>query len=62
MSAAAGRLPASTNPPGTICRTPPGRCNYQAVSAQPYYSCTDGPWFASAYDANGVYYRVVTAP
>jgi hypothetical protein len=41
-------LPASTNPPGTIYGTLPGGCNYQAVNAQPYYSCTDGLWFVPA--------------
>jgi len=29
---------------------------------QSCYRCTDGLWFVPAYGANGVYYRVVTAP
>jgi hypothetical protein len=40
----------------------PAGCSYEAVNAQPYYRCTDGLWFVPAYGANGVYYRVVTAP
>jgi hypothetical protein len=52
-------LPASTNLPGTIYGTLPAGCNYQAVNAQPYYSCTDGLWLVPA---KGVYYRVVRAP
>ena len=53
---------AIANPPGTIYGTLPAGCNYQAVNAQPYYSCADGLWFVPAYGANGVYYAVGTAP
>ena len=53
---------AIANPPGTIYGTLPAGCNYQAVNAQPYYSCADGLWFVPAYGANGVYYGVGTAP
>jgi hypothetical protein len=62
VAAGAASASAIANPPGTIYGTLPAGCNYQAVNAQPYYSCADGLWFAPAYGANGVYYRVVTAP
>jgi hypothetical protein len=53
---------ASANPPGTIYGTLPAGCTYTPINRQAYYACSDGLWFMPAYGANGVYYRVVTAP
>ena len=39
----------------------PEGCAQQFVGGLTYYGCR-GTWFASAYGANGVYYRVVPAP
>src|SRR4029077_6434181 len=52
----------AANPPGTLYGALPAGCTYKPVGSQPYYSCSDGLWFIPAYGANGVYYRVVTAP
>src|SRR5580693_1822847 len=62
VAAGAASASATANPPGTLYGTLPADCSYQAVTAQPYYHCADGLWFVPAYGANGVYYRVVTAP
>jgi hypothetical protein len=62
VAAGAASATATANPPGTLYGTLPAGCSYEAVNAQPYYRCTDGLWFVPAYGANGVYYRVVTAP
>ena len=62
VAAGAASASATANPPATLYGTLPAGCSYQAVTAPPYYSCTDGLWFVPAYGANGVYYRVVTAP
>jgi hypothetical protein len=62
VAAGAASASATANPPATIYGTLPAGCTYQAVNAQPYYSCADGLWFVPAYGANGVYYGVVTAP
>ena len=61
---AAGATSASyaSNPPGTLYGTLPAGCAYRPIGSQAYYSCSDGLWFMPAYGANGVYYRVVTAP
>jgi hypothetical protein len=52
----------AANPPGTLYGTLPTGCTYQPLNGQAYYGCTNGLWFVPAYGANGVYYRVATAP
>ena len=60
--AGAASATVAANPPGTLYGTLPAGCTYKPIGSQAYYSCTDGLWFMPAYGANGVYYRVVTAP
>jgi hypothetical protein len=62
VQAGAASATVAANPPGTLYGTLPAGCTYKPIGSQPYYSCTDGLWFMPAYGANGVYYRVVTAP
>jgi hypothetical protein len=50
------------NPPGTLYGTLPAGCVYDPVAGVTYYHCNSGLWFVPSYGANGVYYRVVTAP
>src|SRR5215470_16661724 len=59
---AAGSAATAANPPGTLYGTLPAGCTYRPIGSQAYYSCSNGLWFQPAYGANGVYYRVVTAP
>ena len=62
VQAGAATATVAANPPGTLYGTLPAGCTYKPIGSQAYYSCTDGLWFMPAYGANGVYYRVVTAP
>jgi hypothetical protein len=62
VQAGAASATAAANPPGTLYGSLPAGCTYKPIGSQAYYSCTDGLWFMPAYGANGVYYRVVTAP
>ena len=62
VAAGTAAATSSANPPGTIYGTLPAGCNYHPVGSQAYYACSSGLWFMPAYGANGVYYRVVTAP
>ena len=62
VQAGAASAAIAANPPGTLYGTLPAGCTYKPIGSQAYYSCTDGLWFMPAYGANGVYYRVVTAP
>jgi hypothetical protein len=62
VQAGAASATIAANPPGTLYGTLPAGCTYKPIGSQAYYSCTDGLWFMPAYGANGVYYRVVTAP
>jgi len=62
IQAGAASAIVAANPPGTLYGTLPAGCTYKPIGSQPYYSRTDGLWFMPAYGANGVYYRVVTAP
>lgn len=62
VQAGAASATVAANPPGTLYGSLPAGCTYKPIGGQAYYSCTDGLWFLPAYGANGVYYRVVTAP
>jgi hypothetical protein len=62
VAAGAASATAAANPPGTLYGSLPAGCTYKPVGSQAYDSCADGLWFMPAYGANGVYYRVVTAP
>jgi len=46
---------------GAIYTNLPGGCVYNPVGTSTYYRCGTA-WLSPAYGANGVYYRVVTAP
>jgi hypothetical protein len=46
---------------GQIAATLPAGCITPTVQGTTYYLCGN-TWFSAAYGANGVYYRVVTAP
>jgi hypothetical protein len=46
---------------GEIVATIPSGCTTPNVQGTTYYVCGN-TWFSASYGANGVYYRVVTAP
>jgi predicted ATPase len=46
---------------GQMTAVLPAGCITPNVNGQAYYLCGN-TWFSAAYGANGVYYRVVTAP
>lgn len=62
VQAGAASATVAANPPGTLYGTLPAGCTASRSAAKPTTACTDGLWFMPAYGANGVYYRVVTAP
>lgn len=46
---------------GQLVGSLPAGCITPTVQGTTYYLCSN-TWFSAAYGANGVYYRVVTAP
>jgi hypothetical protein len=58
---AATAPPAGGYPVGAIYATLPAGCMQPSGLGSTYYLCGNS-WFKPAYGANGVYYRVVTAP
>src|SRR5213076_2661295 len=60
-TAATTTAPAATYSIGQIVGTLPAGCITPTVQGTTFYLCGN-TWFSAAYGANGVYYRVVTAP
>jgi len=60
-TAATTTAPAATYSIGQLVGALPAGCITPTVQGTTYYLCGN-TWFSAAYGANGVYYRVVTAP
>jgi hypothetical protein len=58
---AAGSAASPTYAMGAIYPAPPAGCAQPSVGGTTYYLCGN-TWFQPGYGANGVYYRVVSAP
>jgi hypothetical protein len=54
-------VPTGNYPVGAIYATLPAGCMQPSGLGSTYYLCSNN-WFKPSYGANGVYYRVVTAP
>jgi hypothetical protein len=61
VGAAAANANAAAYAPGDVYAALPVGCVYSSNYGRAYYNC-GGTWFNPAYGANGVYYRVVSAP